>query len=97
GIFASKFPGQGRTLWTIVNRSEYDVPGRQLEVPHASGTRYFDLWKGVELKPELQGSTATLSFEMEAFGYGAVLATTREPDEQLHKLLARMSELSQKR
>jgi formylglycine-generating enzyme required for sulfatase activity len=97
GIFASKFPGQGRTLWTIVNRSEYDVPGRELEVPHTPGTRYFDLWKGVELKPELQGSTATLSFEVEAQGYGAVLAQAGEPDEQLHKLLARMSEISQKR
>jgi iron(II)-dependent oxidoreductase len=97
GVFASKFPGQSGTLWTIVNRNEYDVPGRQIEVPHAPGTRYYDLWNGSELKPEIRGSTATLSFEIEAHGYGAVLATTTEPDEQVHKLLARMSELSQKR
>jgi formylglycine-generating enzyme required for sulfatase activity len=97
GVFASKFPGQGRTLWTLVNRNEYDVPGWQIEVPHAPGTRYYDLWKGAELRPEVQGSKATLSFEMEAHGYGAVLATTPEPDEQLHNLLARMSEVSQKR
>ncbi len=77
GVFASKFPGQGRTLWTLVNRNEYDVPGRQIEVPYAPGTRYFDLWNGVELKPEVQGSTAALSFEMEAQGYGAVLAIDR--------------------
>ena len=97
GIFASKFPGQGRTLWTLVNRNEYDVPGRQMEVPHAPGMHYYDLWKGGELKPDVQGGTATLSFEMEAQGYGAVIALTGEPDEQLHKLLARMSELSPKR
>jgi len=97
GIFSSKFPGQGRTLWTVVNRNEYDVPGRQLEVPYAPGNRYYDLWKGVELKPEVQGTTATLSFEMEGQGYGAVLALTGVPDEQLQKLLARMNELSQKR
>jgi len=97
GVFASKFPGQGRTLWTLVNRNEYDVPGRQIEVPYAPGSRYYDLWKGVELKPEVQGSTATLSFEVEAQGYGSVLALAGQPDEQLHKLLARMSELSQKR
>jgi len=96
GIFASKFPGQGRTLWTLVNRNEYDVPGRQMEVPHAPGTRYYDLWKGAELKPEIQGTTDTLSFEMEAHGYGAVLAVNTEPDEQVHKLLARMREISQK-
>ncbi|MDR3674407.1 MAG: SUMF1/EgtB/PvdO family nonheme iron enzyme [Acidobacteriota bacterium] len=97
GVFASKFPGQDRMLWTFVNRNEYDVPGRQIEVPYASGTRYYDLWKGAELKPEVQGGTAALSFVTEAQGYGAVLAISREPDEQLHKLLARMSELSQKR
>jgi len=97
GIFASKFPGQGRTLWTLVNRNEYDVPGRQIEVPHAPGTRYFDLWHGSEMQPEVQGDKATLTFEIEAQGYGAVLATSGEPDDQLRKLLARMSELSKKR
>jgi gamma-glutamyl hercynylcysteine S-oxide synthase len=97
GIFSSRFPGQGRTLWTLVNRNEFDVLGRQIEVPYVAGTRYFDLWKGAELKPDVQGTTATLSFEMEAHGYGAVLALAGEPDEKLRTLLARMSELSQKR
>ncbi len=99
GVFASKFPGQGSTLWTLVNRNEYDVPGRQIAVPHAPGMRYYDLWHGAELKPEEQGSTstATLSFEIEAHGYGAVLATTQEPDEHVQKLLAHMRELSPKR
>jgi formylglycine-generating enzyme required for sulfatase activity len=97
GVFASKFPAQGQTLWTIVNRNEYDLAGRVLEVPHAAGTRYFDLWHGTELKPEVEGSAARLSFEMEAHGYGAVFATTGAPDEPLRKLLARMSELSRRR
>ena len=96
GVFASKFPGKGRTLWTVVNRNEYDVPGRQIEVPYAPGTRYFDLWHGAELKPEVQGSAATLNFDIEAQGYAAVLAVAGEPDEQLHTLLARMSQLSAK-
>ena len=51
GIFASKFPGVRRTLWTLVNRMEYDIPGPQLRVPHESRTRYFDLWHGMELSP----------------------------------------------
>jgi formylglycine-generating enzyme required for sulfatase activity len=97
GVFASKFPGPDRDLWTIVNRNEYDVPGRQMEVPYAAGTHYFDLWNGAELKPEVQGSAALLTFEIEAKGYGAVLALRGEADEQMHQLLARMSELSQKR
>ncbi len=97
GIFAGKFPGQGRTLWTFVNRNEYDVPGRQIAVPHTPHTRYYDLWRGVEIMPELNGGTAQLSFEIEARGYGAILAITDSPDDPLIQLLARMGELSQKR
>ena len=96
GVFASKFPGQGRDLWTIVNRNEYDASGKEMEVPYNAGTHYYDLWNGVELKPEVQGGTATLTFEIEAKGYGAVLAVRGDPDAELQQLLARMSELSQK-
>jgi formylglycine-generating enzyme required for sulfatase activity len=78
GIFASKFPGEGITLWTMVNRNEYDVVGRQIEVPYKPGTRYFDLWHGVELKPEVSGAVAILSFEMEAHGYGSILAAEEQ-------------------
>ena len=37
------------TLWTIVNRNEYDVAGSQLAVPDHAGMHYYDLWHGVEL------------------------------------------------
>jgi formylglycine-generating enzyme required for sulfatase activity len=97
GVFASKFPGSDRTLWSIVNRNEYDVSGRQMEVPYTAGTRYYDLWHGTELKPEVKGSVATLNFELEAHGYGAIFSTTGPLDEPLQHLLSRMSELSQKR
>ncbi len=74
GSFASKFPGRGQTLWTLVNRNEYDLAGRQIEVSYKGGTRYYDLWNGEELKPETVGDKATLSFFMEKHGYGSVLA-----------------------
>ena len=51
GVFASKFPSAQQTLWTIVNRNEYDVAGEQLRVPYRAGTHYYDLWRGVELDP----------------------------------------------
>ena len=76
GIYASKFPTGAFTLWTFVNRNEYDVSGRQIQAPHRSDARYFDLWNGVELKPDLAAGQAVLSFAMEAHGYGAVLATS---------------------
>ncbi len=81
GVFASKWPGETRTLWTIVNRNEYDVAGRQMEVPYREGYRYYDVWHGVELKPEVplvDTGRATLSFDLEARGYGALLETGGE-------------------
>ena len=51
GVFASKWPEQGRTLWTIVNRNEYAVEGRQLQLPVNPNIHYYDLWHGTELNP----------------------------------------------
>ena len=74
GIFASRFPAAGQTLWTFVNRNEYAVDGEQLAVPAQPGVRYFDLWHGRELTPAVRNGTAVLSFPFEELGFGAVLA-----------------------
>jgi formylglycine-generating enzyme required for sulfatase activity len=79
GIYASRWPVGGQTLWTIINKNEYDVPGEQLRVPYQDGTKYYDLWHGVELKPAVKDGAATLSFDVEANGYGAVLAVETGP------------------
>jgi gamma-glutamyl hercynylcysteine S-oxide synthase len=99
GIFASKFPGPRRTLWTLVNRTEYDIPGPQLRLPHTEGRRYFDLWHGEELHPVLADNagvpSASVSFEIEGDGYGAVLACDNGAvDAELQTLLSRMQKLS---
>jgi gamma-glutamyl hercynylcysteine S-oxide synthase len=96
GSFASKFPGPGQALWTIVNRNEYDLNGRQIEVPYQSGTRYEDLWNGQELKPEVNAKKATLSFFMEAHGYGSVLAIDQtQVTPGLTQFIGEMHELAQ--
>jgi formylglycine-generating enzyme required for sulfatase activity len=98
GVFASKFPGQEQTLWTLVNRNEYDVAGRQIALPYKSAMHFYNVWQGEELKPEVSGSTATLSFEVEAHGFGAVLATEGAPaSSETQKLLSEMHELARTR
>ena len=74
GVFASRFPGEGRTLWTVVNRNEYGVEGEQIQIRHEPGARYYDLWNGAELTPRVAGANVVLSFAMEAKGFGAILA-----------------------
>lgn len=79
GVYASRWPQGDQTLWTIVNRNEYDVSGREMSVRAQEGLRYFDLYHGTELKPERDGDTAVLSFSLEAHSFGAVIATPGEP------------------
>ncbi|MGC2639517.1 MAG: SUMF1/EgtB/PvdO family nonheme iron enzyme [Acidobacteriaceae bacterium] len=94
GAYASRWPLGDRTLWTIVNRNEYDVAGRAMSVPAEAGVRYFDLYHGVELTPEHEGSEEVLSFPMEAHGYGAVLAVHGEADASVQDLMARMKAMT---
>ena len=59
--------------------------------------RYFDLYHGMELKPESKLPTRTiavLSFTIEANGYGAILATPGEPSDAIKALMQRMATMT---
>lgn len=96
GIFSSRWPLGDQTVWTIVNRNEYDVNGRQMSVPAKAGARYFDLYHGIELKPDHEEGSDVLSFPIEAHGFGAVLATNGEPDAHVQDLMKRMKGITEK-
>jgi gamma-glutamyl hercynylcysteine S-oxide synthase len=97
GVYASRWPLDEQTVWTIVNRNEYDVDGRQIEMAQQDGMRYFDLYHGVELKPEKAADgRIVLSFVIEAHGYAALLATPLRPDAAIQKLMAKMKEITVK-
>jgi formylglycine-generating enzyme required for sulfatase activity len=90
GVFASRWPKGDQAVWTIVNRNEYNVDGPQMTVPADDKTRWFDLYRGVELTPVIANGEATLSFAIEGHGYGAVLAVHGEPAPALSALMATM-------
>jgi iron(II)-dependent oxidoreductase len=90
GVYATRFPGETATLWTFINRTATPIAGAQLQAPFTPGTRFFDLWRGLELQPAIADGKATLSFTLEARGYGAVLATTASPGKAVKTLLAAM-------
>ena len=94
GVFASRWPLADQTVWTIVNRNEYDVDGNQLVTPYKQGMRYFDLYHGVELKPEIEGGEAMLSFATEAHGFGAIAATNGDPDPKWKDLMGKMKAMA---
>ena len=96
GVFASQWPLGDRTVWTIVNRNEYDVKGPEMIVPHKAGVQYFDLYHGLELEPVRNGKNDLLSFPIEAHGYDAVMAISGGPDAKLEAFLARMKVMTER-
>jgi len=97
GVFASRWPLGERTLWTIVNRNEYDVSGGQMTVPYTPGMHYFDVYHGVELNPTPEANqTAVLTFSTEGRGFGAILATVGELDAKTKQLLDTMKAMTAK-
>jgi gamma-glutamyl hercynylcysteine S-oxide synthase len=94
GVYGSKWRLDGQTLWTIVNRNEYNIDGQQMSVPTHGGLRYFDLYHGEELRPERDRDSAVLSFPLEAHGFGAILETAGQPDPSVRDLMARMKSIT---
>ena len=95
GVFASRWPLGQQTVWTIVNRNEYDVEGPQIDLAPEDGMRYFDLYHGIELTPTKNNAgRIVLSFNIEAHGYGALLASRTAPDSTIQTLMTKMKELT---
>jgi formylglycine-generating enzyme required for sulfatase activity len=74
GVFASRFPGKGVTLWTLVNRNEYGVDGEQISVAHTPGAVYVDVWNGRRVEPRIETDRAIFATSIEPRGFGAILA-----------------------
>ena len=94
GVFASRWPFGEETVWTIINRNEYNITGPQLELPAQEGMHYFDLYHGVELIPERRGDKVVLTFSIGAKDYCAVLATKLAPTREEASLMTVMKTLS---
>jgi gamma-glutamyl hercynylcysteine S-oxide synthase len=94
GVFASRWPLGELAVYTIVNRNEYEVRGRQMTISSKPGVRYFDLYHGEEIIPIHEGGNDVLSFVTEAHGYGAILTTPGEPDAGMKTLMSKMKQLT---
>jgi iron(II)-dependent oxidoreductase len=94
GTYASAWPNDKQTLYTVINRNAYDVQGPQLQLPLVEGAHYYDIWNGRELQPQESAGSVLLSFTMEANGFGAVLVTRKSLEPVETTLLKRAAEWS---
>jgi hypothetical protein len=76
-IAANKFPGDGRTVYTLYNRAYTTYRGEVLCIPHTEGAVYYDAWSDEPLTPEIRGGYAYLSLTVHAQGIGCVLVSCK--------------------
>ncbi len=72
-VHANRFPGAGRTIWTLYNARYTTVRGPVLTVPHRLGAVYRDVWKDEPIKPEITGDRATISLTLTPQGLGCIV------------------------
>ena len=77
-------PGQSQSLPCLRT-----AVGHHAAMP---GAHFYDLWHGLELSPESTGSSAALSFAIEADGFGAVLETDAPLSKPMLDLLQQMQQ-----
>lgn len=63
-VHANRFPGQGRTVWTLYNARYTTVDGPVLTVAHHTGARYYDAWNDRQLEPTITAGRATISLKL---------------------------------
>ena len=88
GVYAHRWQDETRILHTLLNDSGGQVEAPVLAVPaeteDGQAMRHYDLWHGVELKPQVEGSTHLLSVSLRASEAGCILSVPGDLEVQLH-------------
>ncbi len=74
-VYANRFPGKARTVWTVYNARPNTARGQVLAVPHQPGAIYRDEWNNKELQPEIRDGKAILSLELDPQSIGCISQT----------------------
>lgn len=72
GVYANRFPGRNRTLWTLCNATAATIEKPVLAIPHRDGARYRDLWNDRELTPKIVDGQAVIVLKLDPQQVGAV-------------------------
>jgi len=72
-LYANRFRGDGRTVWTLFNAGYRTFRGPALQVPYRQGMRCREAFTGRELPVQVHGGTATLSVELGPRDVGGVV------------------------
>ena len=77
-VHANRFPGKGRTVWTLFNARYTTIRGPVLSVDHYEGATYLDAWNDVPLKPEITNGKAILSQTLHPQQLGCIIQSHKQ-------------------
>lgn len=72
-VCINRFPGNGRTVYTLYNRSYHTYQGDVLCVPYHEGAEYRDVWNDKEVEVTVQDGFACVSTTITAQAVGAIV------------------------
>ena len=73
-VYANRFSGGGRTVWTLFNADFRTVRGDLLRVTHAPGARYVDAFTNRPIEATVTDGMATIPLELGARRVGCIVA-----------------------
>ena len=73
GVYANRFPAEGKTVYTLYNARHRTVRGPVLRVPHREGATYFDAWHARPAQIVRDGDHAIIHTEIGPHGTGCVV------------------------
>ncbi len=72
-VYANRFTGPKRTVWTLFNADYKTFRGEALAVPRRAGARYLDAFSQAPIKPRLEGDQACLTVTLGPRAVGCVV------------------------
>jgi hypothetical protein len=76
-VYANKFPGKNRTLWTVMNGSGITIRGNVIAVAHQKNAVYKNAANGKSLKFVVRGNTAFINMKLDPQSVSCVLQTSK--------------------
>ena len=64
GVFANRFTGKNKVIWTLYNANYRTARGTVLKVDHVQRAKYVDLWNDAPVKVEIEDKRASLGIEL---------------------------------
>lgn len=71
-ICMNRFPGNGRTVYTVYNRAYTTYRGKVLRVKHTDGATYYDAWNDKPLKVDICDGYAEIYLDIHAQSMGCI-------------------------